>query len=632
VRERFAEWLELHPRPTQEEFAAFRDARPEIAAELDRLWRGLQQYERLREELLPSASWSRADSSTRAGPSRASASRRVLGRVLLAVAAAIVLVVLPYAFLQRERAGRCAAIAAATAATALDFADRLGDSGARSVLGEPAMPSPQPADPLPKESIAPIRDRCAESISLLEAANELSHEVGGVWARKDDRRVAEATATRCAPYFESSATAPLQRVLLGAAARAASVTFRGSPIALALKERSALKPVVESREVRRALPESIHRAIDAALEAVPMELRAIDLDAGGEELRGATVYVQELLFPSNELGSATKVGLSPWKGTLAPGEWRITVVDPERVRHSELRVLALPALPLGLQVAFLRSTAEVVQGMAHRDATKFTFCEPAELAKHRYPGGPIECESGELWVDPFEVTKARWADFHRAMVENGARWFDGAAPIDVLPFLDAKGECPPELADHPVTGVPWKQAVLFANWEGKRLPTEREWERIAKGAENRKYPWGDDERADAIDASHSVMALLAAARGTKEPVRFKPPKLDETTTCRVDDPAFQSGATPPADGDPVYRLADNVDELTEDPAIERLPDGSYAFAIVEDLLRVSRGGSVPLAGGPNGGNALRTEGVATRISNFGGLRFVKTPLPEFARE
>ena len=85
----------------------------------------------------------------------------------------------------------------------------------------------------------------------------------------------------------------------------------------------------------------------------------------------------------------------------------------------------------------------------------------------------------EFWIDKTPVTNAEYARFVTATHRT--------------PPVHWKGEVPPhEIADHPVTYVDWNDAVAYAEWAGKRLPAEQEWEKAARGTDGRRYPWGDD--------------------------------------------------------------------------------------------------------------------------------------------
>jgi formylglycine-generating enzyme required for sulfatase activity len=58
-----------------------------------------------------------------------------------------------------------------------------------------------------------------------------------------------------------------------------------------------------------------------------------------------------------------------------------------------------------------------------------------------------------------------------------------------------------ERNSHPINCVDWNQAKTFCEWTGKRLPTEAEWEKAARGTDKRTYPWGNEWDAKKANVS-----------------------------------------------------------------------------------------------------------------------------------
>ncbi len=99
-------------------------------------------------------------------------------------------------------------------------------------------------------------------------------------------------------------------------------------------------------------------------------------------------------------------------------------------------------------------------------------------------------------IDIFEVTNAQFAQF----VEETGYQTDAEKSNDPSPwrafFTEGKER-------YPVVKVSWNDAQAYCEWVGKRLPTEVEWEKAARGTDERIYPWGDEWDVAKVNSKES---------------------------------------------------------------------------------------------------------------------------------
>lgn len=125
-------------------------------------------------------------------------------------------------------------------------------------------------------------------------------------------------------------------------------------------------------------------------------------------------------------------------------------------------------------------------------------------------------------IDKYLVTNAQYARFIAATGHRPpSDWKNGKIQQGVLLY--------------PVTLVNWYDATAYAKWAGKRLPTEAEWEKAARGTDGRRWPWGNDMDPSRLNTYYNVGSATNVT-------------------------AYANGVSPYG----VFDMAGNVDEWVED--------------------------------------------------------------------
>ncbi|MBI4635431.1 MAG: SUMF1/EgtB/PvdO family nonheme iron enzyme [Candidatus Rokubacteria bacterium] len=128
----------------------------------------------------------------------------------------------------------------------------------------------------------------------------------------------------------------------------------------------------------------------------------------------------------------------------------------------------------------------------------------------------------DFWIERHKVTNAEFAEFLNAMGPRSAEderrydWDDADARIHLRPVSTReKWTADAGFERHPAVEVSWFGARDYCQWKGRRLPTEAEWEKAARGEDRRPYPWGS--RAPAPELAVFARPGNATDRGDARP-------------------------------------------------------------------------------------------------------------------
>ncbi len=165
------------------------------------------------------------------------------------------------------------------------------------------------------------------------------------------------------------------------------------------------------------------------------------------------------------------------------------------------------------------------------------------------PGHEVSLDA--YYLDKYEVINEKYLEFIKVTDHNTPAHWKGQ------PFA-------PGFEKFPVRGINWYDAAKYCRWAGKRLPTEAEWEKAAKGEDNRRYPWGDDFSYSMANVSDNA-EISGGARQVG---------------------SYETGKSPYG----AYDMTGNVWEWTDD-WYRPYPDNTYESPKFRENYKVVRGNS-----------------------------------------
>ena len=191
--------------------------------------------------------------------------------------------------------------------------------------------------------------------------------------------------------------------------------------------------------------------------------------------------------------------LSAGRDIVTAGEGSIVIVEAPRSEPSRaqgrwlglgLIGLVLVGVAGGLIILSGNTQLNVSEPMKLIAAGSFVMGSdlPSAMPDAR-PAHQVDLDA--YWIDQYEVTNAQYRDF--VMRTHHA----------VPKYWQESGGYPTGRDTTPVVEVSWSDADAYCRFVSKRLPTEAEWEKAARGDDQRLYPWGDTWTADRANAART---------------------------------------------------------------------------------------------------------------------------------